>query len=227
MTALGYPLYVNGRLLEEPVTISHVPPNAVGASDRDPSFGGLGRSSALGQYVQYHANLGENSALPEPSGWMRLAAVVGPVFAGLGIYHGYRRNDSVGWAIGWGLMTAAFPVIMIPIALAQGFGKPKAMRANRSRRRRRAKARAPRRRAKRRSNRRRIRKGSYVGDLNKVSGQIWAYHDRMGYRGRTGYSSERKAREAAQRAADRTGDVFVIFSERTPAQQQRVEPRSG
>jgi hypothetical protein len=171
MKGLGYPLYVNGRLLEEPVTISHVPPNAVGlgrvrdpsmgalgevllrnpgnavvASDRDPSFGGLGRASALGQYVQYYPNLGADDAAaalpPEPSSWMRLAAVAGPVFAGLGIYHGYRRNDSIGWALGWGLMTAAFPIIMIPVALAQGFGKPKAMRANRSRRRKRARVRA-------------------------------------------------------------------------------------
>ena len=38
-------------------------------------------------------------------------------------YHGYRRNDSVGWAIWWALMGGAFPVITPAIALAQGFGK--------------------------------------------------------------------------------------------------------
>lgn len=40
-------------------------------------------------------------------------------------YHGYRRNDSVGWAIGWALLGGVFPVIAVPVALAQGFGRPK------------------------------------------------------------------------------------------------------
>lgn len=39
-------------------------------------------------------------------------------------YHGYKRNESVGWAIWWGIAGAAFPVITPVIALAQGFGKP-------------------------------------------------------------------------------------------------------
>lgn len=38
-------------------------------------------------------------------------------------YHGYKRNNSVGWAIWWGLMGALFPVITPVIAVAQGFGK--------------------------------------------------------------------------------------------------------
>lgn len=41
------------------------------------------------------------------------------------VYHGYKRNDSVGWAIWWGVMGALFPVITPTIAVAQGFGKPK------------------------------------------------------------------------------------------------------
>lgn len=40
-------------------------------------------------------------------------------------YHGYRRNDSVGWALWWGLMGAMFPVITPTIAVAQGFGRRK------------------------------------------------------------------------------------------------------
>ena len=39
-------------------------------------------------------------------------------------YHGYRRNESIGWALWWGLMGAMFPVITPVIALAQGFGTP-------------------------------------------------------------------------------------------------------
>lgn len=38
-------------------------------------------------------------------------------------YHGYRRNQSVGWALVWGLLGAAFPIITPTIAVAQGFGE--------------------------------------------------------------------------------------------------------
>lgn len=51
--------------------------------------------------------------------------------AGLGAYHGYKRNnDSIGWAVGWGLFGSVLPILAIPIAVAQGIGKPK-MRRNR------------------------------------------------------------------------------------------------
>jgi hypothetical protein len=42
-----------------------------------------------------------------------------------GAYHGYKRNKSIGWAIGWGLLGGLFPIIVLPLAAAQGFGKPK------------------------------------------------------------------------------------------------------
>lgn len=42
---------------------------------------------------------------------------------GLSAYHGYRRNDSVGWAIWWALMGGLFPIVTPAIALAQGFGQ--------------------------------------------------------------------------------------------------------
>lgn len=51
------------------------------------------------------------------------------------VYHGYKRNDSVGWAIWWGLMGALFPIITPTIALAQGFAKPKRSSFGRRRRR--------------------------------------------------------------------------------------------
>lgn len=38
-------------------------------------------------------------------------------------YHGYKRNNSTGWAIWWGLMGGLFPIITPAIAVAQGFGK--------------------------------------------------------------------------------------------------------
>ena len=52
-------------------------------------------------------------------------AAIGVAGAALGAYHGYRRDNSVGWAIWWSLMGAAFPIVTIPVALAQGFGQPK------------------------------------------------------------------------------------------------------
>ena len=140
MKGLGYPLYVNGKLFQEPVTISHVPASGLGA-DRDPSMGGLGRLSGLGQYVQYYPNFpmgADDASSEEVSPNVRaVAAMIGTAIVGAGIYHGYKRNNSVGWAIGWGLMAGMFPIITIPIAIAQGFGKPKEMRSNKSRRRRR------------------------------------------------------------------------------------------
>ena len=55
-------------------------------------------------------------------------------------YHGYRRNDgSAGWAVGWAFFGSAMPFLALPIALAQGFGKPetKASMTSNARRRRR------------------------------------------------------------------------------------------
>lgn len=43
--------------------------------------------------------------------------------AGVSAYHGYKRNNSVGWAIAWGVLGSIFPVITPAVALAEGFGK--------------------------------------------------------------------------------------------------------
>lgn len=39
------------------------------------------------------------------------------------IYHGYRRTGSVVWALLYGLAGKKLPVVAIPVALAQGYGK--------------------------------------------------------------------------------------------------------
>lgn len=41
-------------------------------------------------------------------------------------YHGYRRNNSIGWAAAWGVMAVLFPIVTPTLAVAQGFGKKKA-----------------------------------------------------------------------------------------------------
>ena len=57
--------------------------------------------------------------------WTTLATTLALAGTGLGAYHGYRRTDSVGWAIVWGLLGGLFPIITIPVAFAQGFGQRK------------------------------------------------------------------------------------------------------
>lgn len=65
-----------------------------------------------------------NNALGSPTdGAYRLLSLTG---ATTGAYHGYKRhNGSIGAAIGWFFLGAFFPVITIPVSLAQGFGKRK------------------------------------------------------------------------------------------------------
>jgi len=52
-------------------------------------------------------------------------AVVGTASMAASAYHGYKRNQSVGWALVWALLGGLAPVITPTIAVAQGFGKRK------------------------------------------------------------------------------------------------------
>lgn len=52
-------------------------------------------------------------------------AVASVLSTALSAYHGYKRNESVGWAVVWGLLGGIFPVITPVIAYAQGFGERK------------------------------------------------------------------------------------------------------
>lgn len=38
-------------------------------------------------------------------------------------YHGYKRNDSIGWAVAWGILGGMLPVLVPAIGYAQGFGE--------------------------------------------------------------------------------------------------------
>ncbi len=53
----------------------------------------------------------------------KLYAAAGVAAFGACIYHGYKRNDSLAWALVWGLAGGFFPVVAVPIAVAQGFGE--------------------------------------------------------------------------------------------------------
>ena len=88
---------------------------------------GLGRVVAI-------SGLGADMPFPSPPPWLRAVSMLA---AAASAYHGYRRNDeSIGWAFGWAFFGSVLPVIALPVALAQGFGKPKKMHSNRRRGRR-------------------------------------------------------------------------------------------
>jgi len=63
-------------------------------------------------------------ALTKYSAFMAQPAVriVNMAVSGALAYHGYKRNHSIFWAVVWGLLVPN--VVGLPIALAQGFGKP-------------------------------------------------------------------------------------------------------
>lgn len=70
-----------------------------------------------GATVRVGAEATPSTAAPALWGVLTIAGTA------MGAFHGYRRNNSIGWAIGWAVLGGLFPVIAIPIMLAQGFGK--------------------------------------------------------------------------------------------------------
>lgn len=52
-----------------------------------------------------------------------LVTVLSTLGAATGAYHGYKRNNSVGWAVAWFFLGGWFPMITIPVSIAQGYGK--------------------------------------------------------------------------------------------------------
>lgn len=61
---------------------------------------------------------------PAQKAWRSAVTVARVASVAAGAYHGYKRNNSVGWAIWWAIMGGIAPVITPAIAVAQGFGKP-------------------------------------------------------------------------------------------------------
>lgn len=94
------------------------------------TFNGLGEArieptqlfhGALGHDGETHLTFDDWTRTPAGIVWRVLATAS----MAASVYHGYKRNDSIGWAIGWGFMGALFPVITPVVAVAQGFAKPK------------------------------------------------------------------------------------------------------
>lgn len=57
--------------------------------------------------------------------WPTIAGILSIASGAAGAYHGYRRNQSIGWGLWWFLMGSIFPIVTPVIALAQGYGKRK------------------------------------------------------------------------------------------------------
>jgi hypothetical protein len=99
---------------------------------------GLGRlgqaadSLAPGEQVR---NLGYQDRWAMQSPTRKVMAVAGLAAVPALAYHGYKRNDSVGWALVWGLFGSMVWPITVPVAVAQGFGKKKTNKNPRRRRR--------------------------------------------------------------------------------------------
>jgi hypothetical protein len=66
-----------------------------------------------------NGNANGKKMVPAPGWYWALSAGSSAASA----YHGYRRNQSVGWALWWALMGGMFPLVTPAIGLAQGWGK--------------------------------------------------------------------------------------------------------
>lgn len=60
-----------------------------------------------------------------PTAFEQAWRVIGMLSTPALIYHGYKRNDSVLSALGWGFLSIVWP-ISLPIAIGMGFAKPSA-----------------------------------------------------------------------------------------------------
>lgn len=68
------------------------------------------------------AGLGDVNVTVNPA-WWYVGGTLVTISAALSAVHGYRRDNSIGSALGWGFMGLIFPIITPAVALAQGFGK--------------------------------------------------------------------------------------------------------
>lgn len=108
-------------------------------SARIPAVNGNSVSNALALHMNGVRYLGETAATtekttaettaiqqtaPDKLAWMQspLFRIAQMASVAACAYHGYKRNNSIGWAIWWGICGGG--VITPAIAIAQGFGKP-------------------------------------------------------------------------------------------------------
>jgi hypothetical protein len=82
---------------------------------------------AFREYIDAYCEIAparaESSGSTLGSTLMSAAAIVGTA---VGAYHGYKRTRGhIGWTLAWSLFGGALPIVALPVAVAQGIGKPK------------------------------------------------------------------------------------------------------
>ena len=65
----------------------------------------------------------KQKTMQQAAAWMMYTASAAGL--AMGTYHGYKRNQSVGWALWWAFWGSTTPYVTIPLAFAQGFAKPR------------------------------------------------------------------------------------------------------
>jgi hypothetical protein len=75
-------------------------------------------------HTNYYSVGDDAAPAPPPNDTINFS-LLGMAAVGAAAYHGYKRNESVGWAVGWAALAGLFPVITVAIAVAEGFGKRK------------------------------------------------------------------------------------------------------
>jgi hypothetical protein len=96
-------------------------PTAKGCTDCGPQPMGLGSVGVTG--LSGLKAVGDAYAEGRiPTGVWIGYSVLATVSAAACGYHGYKRNNSIGWAVVWFLFGGWFPVITPVVAVAQGFG---------------------------------------------------------------------------------------------------------
>lgn len=114
-----------------------VPAALAGRMVENLSLGNVGKVlGMLGQGGEASPYTPPTNALAPPAGtaqqqqlqrWstraMTIGLTLGAVSAAASAYHGYKRNNSLGWALVWATAGGFFPLITPAIGLAQGWGK--------------------------------------------------------------------------------------------------------
>lgn len=65
-----------------------------------------------------------NAALNPASTWSssKTWGVISIFSGAASAFHGYRRNQSIGWGLAWFVAGSIFPIVIPTIAIAQGYG---------------------------------------------------------------------------------------------------------
>lgn len=135
MNARQYPFYQPGYSQQQPQAIVQQSPRAVfhaaldqlrqlqiatPATWKAPMKPPVEAGWRSNLYPEQTASTGQ---LAGADTWAAVGSTLAVAGTGLGAYHGYRRTGSLGWAIAWAILGGLFPIITIPVAIAQGFGQ--------------------------------------------------------------------------------------------------------